>query len=121
MRSALARFSLCLTLAVASWAAVGGPQVTVDLDAPGSMNRLRAENPARYRAIAAILADAERLPEQAVASYLHTNYPVSSVSLGPTLLVSLPPKRKLAFELHQVGYTATVVVQLPPARATPAE
>ena len=99
--------------------ALAAPLV-VDLDAPGALARLRSEQPGRYEKVAAILRDAERLPEAQVEGWIRTRHDADAVQLGSMLLVSYPPKRRLSFSLEKVAYVATIVVALPPARLVPA-
>jgi hypothetical protein len=67
--------------------ALAAPLV-VDLDAPGALARLRSEQPARYEKVAALLRDAERLPETQVEGWIRTRYDADAVQLGQMLLVS---------------------------------
>jgi hypothetical protein len=94
--------------------------LVVDLDAPGALERLRSEQPARYEKVTALLRDAERLPEQQVEGWVRTRYDADAVRLGHLLLVSYPPKRRLSFSLEKVSYVATITVALPPAKIVPA-
>lgn len=94
--------------------------LVVDLDAPGALARLRSEQPERYAKVAAVLRDAERLPETQVEGWLRTRHEAEAVHLGSMLLVSYPPKRRLSFSLEKVAYKATIVVALPPVRLVPA-
>lgn len=100
--------------------ALAAPPAVVDLDAPQALARLRRERPAHYEKVTALLRDAERLPEQQVEGWLRTRYDADAVRLGAMLLVSDPPKRRLAFSLENVAYRATIVVALPPAAIVPA-
>ena len=92
----------------------------VDLDSPQALVRLRAERPAHFEKVTALLRDAERMPEKQVEGWIRTRYAADSVQLGSMLLVSHPPKRRLSFSLDDVAYRATIVVALPPAAIVPA-
>ena len=98
----------------------GADPVVIDLDAAGALRRLEAARPDQYPIVRRILRDAERLPQPQVAGYLHTAYDASDVSLSSVLLVSLPPKRRLAFRLGDVSYAATVTVSATSFEAIPA-
>jgi hypothetical protein len=120
MKTVHRRRALVLAAALAPIAPALATPLVVDLDAPGALERLRSEQPARYEKVTALLRDAERLPEQQVEGWVRTRHDADAVRLGHLLLVSYPPKRRLSFSLEKVSYVATITVALPPAKIVPA-
>ena len=98
----------------------GADPAFIDLDAAGALQSLETTRPDQHDIVRRILRDAERLPQPQVAGYLHTAYDASDVSLSSLLLVSYPPKRRLAFRLGDVSYAATVTVSTRSFEAMPA-
>ena len=119
MKTVHRRRALVVAAALAPIAPTLATPLVVDLDAPGALERLRSEQPARYEKVTALLRDAERLPEQQVEGWVRTRHDADAVRLGTMLLVSYPPKRRLSFSLEKVSYFATITVALPPAKIVP--
>jgi len=116
----LGRRSFLASTALAALPPGFAAPLVVDLDSPGVLARMRAERPAQFSKVTALLRDAEQMPEKQVEGWVRTRYNADSVHLGQMLLVSYPPKRRLSFSLEQVAYVATIVVALPPAAIVPA-
>ena len=91
----------------------------VDLDQPGALAIVKQETPEHYAKIERILAAAERVPAFELPGYLPMAVGAKDVFAVPLLMVSYPPKTKLAFTLDETRYDATVVVRFPPAELKP--
>jgi hypothetical protein len=90
----------------------------VNLNAPGAMDKVRANHPRHYEQIERILADLHTHGEDA-PRWIRTNFGATDVSFPPILLVSLPPQRSLAFTLEGVRYSAQVTLEWRRARIYP--
>ena len=97
--------------AIANMALAAQP---VDLNAPGVLDTLRAENPGHYAKVRAILAAAEARPSSAIREWISARFDASDVDAAPLWHVSDPPKIKLSFTLDQTRYTAMVVGRFGP-------
>jgi hypothetical protein len=87
---------LVLTWVTIATAADSGLRRTVDLDAPGAIERVRAESPAHLQKIVKIIE-------------------------GVTQQTSHPPKRRLSFALHDTRYEVVVVLTKSGGAVTPAK
>ncbi len=101
------RASLAL---LACLAAATATAATVDLDAPGARDALRAAAPRRADRVDAILADAARLPALRAAQVLQARYDLDTVDVGLLLLVSYPAQRRVSFAFDGTDYRATVTM-----------
>ncbi len=92
---------------------------TVDLSSPGALEALRDRRPEHYARVQAILAIAERRPDDlGIGPWIEAQFHATDVEL---LLwrVSDPPRLKVSFALDNIRYTADVVPVLRPARPVP--
>lgn len=87
-----------------------GLRRTVDLDAPGAMERVRAANPGHFDKIVKIIEGVTQQPDTAVPRWLRVNFDARDVSYRPIVMTSYPPKRRLSFALDDTGYEAVVVL-----------
>ena len=121
MRTVLAVASLVLT-----WAAVANAgditlRRTVDLDAPGAMERVHATNPAHFDKIVKIVQGVVRQIDSAVEGWLRVNFDALDVNYHPLVMTSYPPKRRLAFALDDTRYEVVVVLTNATGAITPAD
>ena len=120
MKNSLATFAIASVAAFTAAPAIAETEF-IDLDRPGALQDLQRERAADYRRVVGILRDAERLPSKQVEGWIRTAYGAESVQLSRLLMVSNPPKRRLAFSLGEVKYSATVTVSLWSPVLTPAQ
>jgi hypothetical protein len=106
-------------LFLAGAAHAGVPQ-PVDLDEPDVLDGLRANNPAHYAKVQAILVATREQPAYDLGDWMRTRFDASEVSAAPLWHVSDPPKIRLSFTLDKTRYTAMVVGRFRPAQAVPA-
>ena len=93
---------------------------TVDLNAPGALEAVRAESPWQHAKIVAILAGVQARPSSDVRTWMRTQFDASDVVATPLWHASDPPKMKLSFTLDRTRYTAMVVGRFPAAAPIPA-
>lgn len=110
MRTILTVASLVLTCVAIATAADIGLRRTVDLDAPGVMERVRVANPAHFHKIVKIIEGVTQQPDSAVPRWLRVNFDARDVGYGPIVMTSHPPKRRLSFALDDTRYEAVVVL-----------
>ena len=97
--------------AIATMALAAQP---VDLNAPGVLETLRAENPGHYAKVYAILTATEARPASEIREWISTRFDASDVDAAPLWHVSDPPKIKVSFTLDRTRYTAMVVGRFRP-------
>ena len=81
----------------------------VDLDHPGALDRLRAENPEHFRKISEILMGLKTRTNSEAASWAKVKFDAQEFQLGNIYLVSFPAKQRLSFSLDGTEYEALVV------------
>ena len=94
---------------------------TVDLDAPGAMEHLRATNPSHFDKIVKIVEGVVRQTDSAVPRWLRVNFDARDVAYRPVVMTSYPPKRRLAFALDDTRYEVVVVLTNATGVITPAK
>ena len=92
---------------------------TVDLDAPGAMERVHATNPTHFDKITKIIEGVTKQPETAVPGWLQVNFDARDVNYRPVVMTSYPPKRRLTFALDDTRYEAVVVLTNVSGTVTP--
>src|SRR5882724_1152356 len=110
MKTILTVALLVLTSVAIATAADIGPRRTVDLDAPGAMERVRAANPSHFDKIVKIIEGVARQPDSAVPRWMRVNFDAQDVNYRPIVMTSYPPKRRLSFALDDTRYEAVVVL-----------
>ena len=105
-------------LAVAGTAGASGP---IDLDIPGNLAAVERDNPAHFAKIRRILAEVQEQRTQAVPSWMRTHFEARAVNYTDLLLVSYPPKKRLAFTLEETAYVALVTLTNFKPTAVPAK
>jgi hypothetical protein len=121
MRTILTVASLVLTcVATMATAADIGLRRTLDLDAPGAMERVRAANPAHFDKIVKIIEGVTQQPDSAVPRWLRVNFDARDVGYRPIVMTSHPPKRRLSFALDDTRYETVVVLTNTTGTVTPA-
>ena len=109
------RTVLTVASLVLTWVAVAaaGDDVlrrTVNLDAPGAMEHVRATNLAHFDKILKIVDGIVQQTESAVPRWLRVNFDARDVAYRPVVMTSHPPKRRLAFALDDTRYEVIVVL-----------
>ena len=97
----------CVTIATGADIAL---RRTVDLDAPGATERVRADNPAHFGTIVKIIEGVTQQPDSAVPGWLRVNFDARDVDYRPIVMTSHPPKRRLSFALDDTRYETVVVL-----------
>ncbi len=110
MRMILTAALLVLTSVAMATAADIGLRRTVDLDAPGAMERVRAANPAHFDKIVKIIEGVTQQADSAVPRWLRVNFDARDVGYRPIVMTSHPPKRRLSFALDDTRYEAVIVL-----------
>src|SRR5262245_18575223 len=110
---------------VLTWVAVANAgdltlRRTVDLDAPGAMERVHATNPAHFGRIVKIVQGVVKQTDSAVPGWLRVNFDARDVNYRPVAMTSYPPKRRLAFALDDTRYETVVVLTNVTGTVTPA-
>jgi len=94
----------------------------VDLDQPGTLDRLKVERPRQYEAVAEVLRASERMPcKEGEMRVLKAKYDLREMSCNAILMTSYPPKRRVTFELEGTSYVSVVTVKGTEGRAMPAK
>ena len=93
---------------------------TVDLDAPGAIDHVRATNPAHFVKIVKIVEGVVKHADSAVPGWLRVNFDAQDVTYRPVVMTSYPPKRRLAFALDYTRYEVVVVLPNATSVITPA-
>ena len=120
------RTILTLASVVFIWVAIAtaadiGLRRTVDLDAPGAMERVGAVNPAHLDKIVKIIEGVTEQPDSAVRRWLQVNFDAQDVGYTPIVMTSHPPKRRLSFALDDTRYEVVVVLTKWGGAVTPAK
>ena len=121
MRTILTVASLVLTWIAIAAAADIGLRRTVDLDAPGAMERVRAANPIHLDKIVKIIEGVAQQPDSTVPRWLRVNFDARDVGYTPIVMTSHPPKRRLSFALDDTRYEVVVVLTKWGGAVTPAK
>ena len=101
-----------LCTAASSAYAAGDYWHPIDLNQPGALEALKAENPAQFEAATEVLRAAERMPCQGnEMNALETRFDLREMSCGILMLTSLPPKRHLTFKLGDTHFVANVTIK----------
>ena len=94
----------------------------VDLDQPGTLDRLKLERPRHYEAVTEVLRASERMPcKEGEMRVLEARYDLRETSCSAILMTSYPPKRRVTFELEGTSYVSVVTVKGTGGRAMPAK
>ncbi|HTD04791.1 hypothetical protein [Undibacterium sp.] len=80
------------------------------IDNAKDLARIRQARPEHYWKILQILADIQDQAEGKVGKWLQTTFDARDVSYEPLLLVTDPPKRRLAFRLDNARYEGVIVL-----------
>ena len=110
MKTILTVALLALTSVAIATAADIGLRRTVDLDAPGVMEAVRAANPNHFDKIVKIIEGVTQQPDSAVPRWMRVNFDAQDVNYRPIVMTSHPPKRRLSFALDDTRYEAVVVL-----------
>jgi hypothetical protein len=103
--------TVACVLAVLSFAGtVGASGPPIDLDIPGNLAAVERDNPTHFAKIRRILAEVQEQKTQAVPTWMRTHFEARAVSYTDLLMVSYPPKKRLAFTLDETGYVAMVTL-----------
>jgi hypothetical protein len=92
-------------------------RLTVYLDGPADLARLREANPGHYARAERVLAAANQLCRPGAARLLHIAG-VDEPSCADELMTSNPPKRQITFRLDDIRYIALVTITDDPPRLT---
>jgi hypothetical protein len=92
---------LVLTWVTIATAADSGLRRTVDLDAPGAIERVRAESPVHLQKIVKIIEGVTQQP----------SFDARDVGYTPIVMTSHPPKRRLSFALDDTRYEVVVLTK----------
>ncbi|MES2103136.1 MAG: hypothetical protein V4634_03895 [Pseudomonadota bacterium] len=95
------------------------PQV-MRIDDAKDLALIRQTRPAHFKKIQQILADIQDQAEGKVSKWMQTRFDAREISYEPMLLVTAPPKRKLAFRLDDVRYEGVIVMSNYQPLMTPA-
>ncbi len=95
------------------------PQV-MRIDDAKDLALIRQTRPAHFKKIQQILADIQDQAEGKVSKWMQTTFDAREISYEPMLLVTAPPKRKLAFRLDDVRYKGVIVMSNYQPLMTPA-
>lgn len=82
----------------------------VDLDTPGALARVQKDNPAHYRAIAAILREAPYRRPQTLSGWARTAFDAKMAS-AMLIKTSYPPRARLQFVLDNTEYRTFVTLR----------
>lgn len=103
---------LAPTLLMISSLALPAGELSIDLDRPGSLDRLKLEHPQRYQAVSGVLRAAKRMPcEGDEMKLLKSRFGVRDMECGMILLTRYPALRHVSFELDGTNYAATVQLE----------
>jgi hypothetical protein len=110
MRPILAGALLVLTWVAVASGTDSALRRSVDLDAPGAIDRVRATNPAHFDKIVKIIEGVTEQPDSAVPRWLRVSFDARDVGYAPVVMTSHPPKRRLSFALDNTRYEVVVVL-----------
>lgn len=88
----------------------------IDLDEPGELATLRRSNPEHFAKIEEILTSIQQRRVEEVPSWLQTDFDASNVDYTSVILITDPPKRRLALTLDDTRYRMTLIVTEDQAR-----
>jgi hypothetical protein len=92
----------------------------VDLNQPGALERLQAERPEHFRAIAEVLRVVERVPcQNEEVTSLEARFDIRDMACNFTMMTSAPPKRRLSFALEGTNYVVVVTLKDTDGHAIP--
>ena len=113
--------ALVVSTVMASASATGTTLQPVDLNRPGALEQLKVQRPKHYAAITEVLRAVERVPcRPGEFETLKAQFEISELACNVVLMTSVPPKRRLSFELEGTHYVATVAVQDTAGQVVPA-
>ena len=110
MRTILTMVALLLMWFATATAADVDVRRMVDLDAPGAMERVRADNPTHFDKIVRIIEGVTERPDSAVPRWVRVNFDAREVVYRPIVMTSHPPRRRLVFALDDTRYEVVVVL-----------
>jgi hypothetical protein len=110
MRPILAGALLVLTWVAVASGTDSALRRSVDLDAPGAIDRVRATSPAHFDKIVKIIEGVTEQPDSAVPRWLRVSFDARDVGYAPVVMTSHPPKRRLSFALDNTRYEVVVVL-----------
>jgi hypothetical protein len=94
---------------------------TVDLGAPGALDRIASENPRHYRQLRKILAASSQIECDEMPGRLYVSFgAVGNCTAPNTLLTSFPAKRRVSVALDDTNYVANVEIRTEAGRLIPA-
>jgi hypothetical protein len=96
------------TAVVAADAPRLGP--TIDLNAPGALERVQQSRPAHFEKVRKILEGVLHRADTEVPRWMHVSFDARDVDYRPVVLTSHPPKRRLSFALDDTRYEAVVTL-----------
>ena len=97
---------------IASANAGDSTSLPIDLNSPGAMDQLKIDRPKHLAAIAEVIRVAERLPcQNHEIEAVKARYNITEWGCNFVLLASLPPKRRVFFQLEDAHYVAVVTVK----------
>ena len=99
----------CISFVLVSCDAPPPAAGTIDLNAPGVMENLRAKNPRHYEQIQEILNGLEN--QKDVPKWMQATFKAKNVSYSPIFLTTEPPQRNLSFVLEETLYHSVVTVE----------
>ncbi len=113
--------AVAAALVVALFAAPAAASKSVDLNAPGALERLRHDNPGDYAKVRRILAEVQDQRSENVLSWMLAQFDAREVAYAADLLLtSYPPQKRLSFSLGDTRYFGTVTLTRDRAQAIPA-
>ena len=83
----------------------------VNLNAPDSMERLKASSPDHHAKIQRILSGVSGKATGDVAGWIRTSFNATDVIYTDVILVSFPPQKDLVFVLDNVQYRARLTLE----------
>jgi len=84
---------------------------TVDLNAPGALERLQQSRPAHFEKVRKILEGVRQRPDTELPRWMHVSFDARDVDYRPVVLTSHPPRRRLSFALDDTRYEAVVTLR----------
>lgn len=104
-------FAIAIFFVAGSAIAAGSPQFPVDLNAPGVLERLKAERPKHYEAVTEILRASEKMPcKESELKILKAKFNMADLACHALLMTSYPAKRRVNFVYDGTSYVAQVSV-----------
>jgi hypothetical protein len=97
---------------IAAANAAGTMSQPVDLNQPGTLEKLQTERPEHFRAISEVLRVVERVPcGNAEVRSLQARFDIRDMACNFALMTSDPPKRRLSFALEGTSYVVVVTLK----------